>query len=295
MSPSRQRALRITLALIVGLGLGVAVDVARNGGVSAWLARHRLPVPYLSSGRSIVVGEGAFYLDCRGAGSPTVVLEAGAGSGAGSWGVVFDAIAETTRTCAYDRAGLGGSDARGRRTLAEAAQDLRVLLETAEEPGPYVIVGFSLGGAYARVFASDHRDVTAAAVLLDSFDPDVQTDAIHPLLGELEPEYEQGLDGLRATVDAWENLDWEASEQQLRVSSLDGLRLAVLVAPRYEPRLDEAANERIRLAWEAAFETLSPGRTTYEYAPGSGHIITADRPDLVIELVRRVVGEVRSG
>jgi pimeloyl-ACP methyl ester carboxylesterase len=220
-----------------------------------------------------------------------VVLEAGAGGGAGSWAAVFDEIAGATRTCAYDRAGLGQSDARGMRTLSDAGRDLRALLDVAGERPPFVLVGHSLGGAYGRVFASDHRDVTAALVLLDSFDPDLQTHAIHPLLGELGAEYEAGLQGLRDTVAAWESLDWPASERQLQASSLNGLRVAVLVAPRHEPRLDEATNEQIRRAWRAAYEGLSAGRVTYEYAWGSGHVIPVDRPDLVIDIVLRVVAE----
>jgi len=295
MSRPRQRLVRFALAVVAGLLLAVAIDVLRVGGPGLWLARHGLPPPYLPRGERITVGEGAFYLDCRGEGAPTVVLEAGAGGGAGSWSAVLDEIAATTRTCAYDRAGLGSSDPRGRRSLAEAAADLRRLLDTAGERPPFVLVGHSLGGAYARVFASDHRADTRAVVLLDSFEPDLETSLIHPLLGDLRPEYEARLDGLRATVADWEALDWTASERQLRSSSIDGIRVAVLVAPRYEPRLDEATNRGIAAAWEHGLRALSPGSVTYEYAWGSGHVIPVDRPDLVVQLVRRVVGEVRAG
>jgi pimeloyl-ACP methyl ester carboxylesterase len=246
-------------------------------------------------GGVVVAGDVSLYLDCRGAGSPTVVLESGAGSGAAQWSAIHDQVATLSRTCAYDRAGIGASKARGPHTLAESAADLRAVLEAAGERRPFVIVGHSLGGAYARVFAAEHRDATAALVLLDSFDPDLQTDFVHPLLGDLVPEYEAGLDGLRRTVEAWEALDWRGSERELRGGDLDGLRIAVLVARRVEPRLDEATNVRIRDAWRTAFERLSPGRVTYEYADGSGHVIPADRPDLVVELIRRVVAEVRAG
>jgi pimeloyl-ACP methyl ester carboxylesterase len=289
----RQRVLRLAIAVLAGIVLGVGIDVVRAGGPRVWLARHGLPPPYIPSGERLTVGEGAFYLDCRGAGSPTVVLEAGAGGGAGSWSSVFDDIAATTRTCAYDRAGLGSSDRRGVRSLRDAAHDLRALLDAAQEPGPYVVVGHSLGGAYARVFATEHPDVTPAIVLIDSFDPELEERFIHPLLGPLRAEYEGRLQGLRDSVAAWEQLDWAASERQLEEGDLSGTRVAALVAPRYEPRLDEATNERIRTTWEEAYRSLSPGRTTYEYAWGSGHVIPVDRPDVVVDVVRRVVGEVR--
>jgi hypothetical protein len=68
-----------------------------------------------------------------------------------------------------------------------------------------------------------------------------------------------------------------------------GLPVEVLVAPRYEPRLDEATNAAIADAWLAAFESLSPGRVTHTVAWGAGHDVHFDRPDLVIASVRRIV------
>ena len=52
------------------------------------------------------------YLECRGSGSPTVVLQSGFGNGADVWSLSTDgtpavapAVAEFTRVCAYDRPG----------------------------------------------------------------------------------------------------------------------------------------------------------------------------------------------
>ena len=292
---SRIRISRVVLAVLVGVVLALGIDVARAGGPRLWLASRGLPPLYVGQGERIAVGSGRFYIDCRGSGSPTVVLEAGAGGGAGSWASVFDDIGSTTRTCAYDRAGLGSSDPRGTRSLGDAAADLRALLAAAEEPAPYVVVGHSLGGAYARIFAHEHPDEVPAIVLLDSFDPDLESRYIHPLLEKLRPEYEERLQGLRDTVAAWERLDWDTSEQQLASDDLSATRVAALVAPRYEPRLSEAVNATIERTWREAYGSLSPGQTTYEYAWNSGHVIPVDRPDAVVDVVRRVVGEVRAG
>ena len=67
----------------------------------------------------------------------------------------------------------------------------------------------------------------------------------------------------------------------------------MLVAPRYEPRLDEAQNEAVAAAWRAAYESLSPGLVRHTTAWGAGHMIQIDRPDLVIESVRRRVDGAR--
>jgi hypothetical protein len=126
-------------------------------------------------------------------------------------------------------------------------------------------------------------------VLVDGFSVDLEADRIHPLLGDLRPEYETRLQSLRDLVAGVEDLDWPASEGQLRDTDLRGLPIVVLQAPRAEPRLDERTNAEIAAAWEAAYGSLSPGLVRFEIAWGAGHVVQADRPDLVIEAARRLV------
>jgi pimeloyl-ACP methyl ester carboxylesterase len=292
---TRARLVRIALAVVAGLLLAVAIDVARTGGPGAWLALRGIPAPYLAVGERVDIGGRSVYLDCRGAGSPTVVLEAGMGSGAGAWSTVFGELATFTRTCAYDRPGRGSSDGRGLHTLADTVADLRAALAAAGEAAPFVMVGHSHGGDYVRVFTDRHRTEVVGIVLLDTFDPDLESAWVHPLLGGLRPEYEQRLDGLRALVAQVEDLDWAASEQELRSASISGTPIEVLRAPRAEPRLDAATNEAIAAAVIAAYESLSPGRVRYELAWGAGHMVQIDRPDLVITATRRLVDAARSG
>lgn len=285
---------KFVLAVVAGLLVAVAIDVARTGGWDSWLARHHLAPPYDARGERIDIGDRSLYLDCRGEGSPTVVLEAGSGSDSATWSAVIEALAATTRTCAYDRAGRARSDPTDRRTLLEASTELRALLATAGEPTPFLMVGHSLGGAFIRVFAGDHRGEVVGLVMVDTFNPDLQIDWVHPLLGDLRSEYESHLQGLRETVSFVDSLDWPTSEQQLRDSSIAGLPIEVLVAARFEPRLSEATNAEITAAWRAGFETLSPGMVHWTTAWGAGHNVQLDRPELVIEAVRRLVAAART-
>jgi pimeloyl-ACP methyl ester carboxylesterase len=285
---------RLLLAVIAGLVLATVIDVVRVGGPSVWLSRHGLQSFQAGAGERVDVGGHALYIDCRGTGSPTIVLEAGMGDGVAGWAPVIDGMAETTRTCAYDRAGRGRSDARGRHTVADAADDLRTLLTAAGESPPFIVVAHSLGEVHARVFADRYRDDVAGLVLLDGFSVDLEADWIHPLLGDLRPEYEAGAQHFRDLIAGVENLDWATSEAQLRASDISGLPIVVLHAPRVEPRLDGPTNDRIAAAWVAAFEALSPGRVRYEIAWGAGHIVQADRPDLVIAAARELVGSARA-
>lgn len=283
----------LVLAVLVGVALAFLIDVVRAGNPAAWLARHHLAPPYDARGERFDIGRRELYLDCRGEGQPTIILEAGSGADSSTWAAVIDALAATTRTCAYDRAGRARSDPIELQTLSHAAADVRALLSTAGEQPPFVVVGHSLGGAFGRVFASENRDEVVGLVLIDTFDPDLQEDWIHPLLGSLRPEYEAGLDVLRDTVAAVDSLDWVASEIQLREASVAGLPIEVLVAPRHEPQLSEAANAEIAAAWESAYRALSPGFVRWTIAWGAGHNIHIEQPDVVIDAVRRLVDRAR--
>ena len=99
---------------------------------------------------------------------------------------------------------------------------------------------------------------------------------------------------LSAFFNASCGLDWPASEEQLRASAIEGIPLEVLVAARYEPRLDAATNEAIAAAWREGMESLSPGQTRYTIVY-AGHNIQIDRPDAVIDAVRRLVETARAG
>jgi pimeloyl-ACP methyl ester carboxylesterase len=220
MAVLRQPA-RLLLAVIAGLAIAVVIDIGRMGGPYAWLAHHRLLAvgTIAGQGERVDIGGRALYLDCRGSGSPTIVLEAGMGDGVAGWLPVIDGMAATTRTCAYDRAGRGGSDARSRHTVADATDDLRVLLATAGERPPYVLVGHSLGEVHARVFADRHRADVAGLVLVDGFSVDLEADWIHPLLGGLRPEYEGQADDFRDLIAGVEGLDCPSSCSERHGSS----------------------------------------------------------------------------
>jgi len=104
---------------------------------------------------------------CQGRGSPTVVFESGIAASSLSWSLIQPEVSRFTRSCAYDRAGLGWSEsARGKRTAAEMVDDLRVVLQSAGPP-PYVLVGHSFGTFLVCAFAAEHPARVAALVLLD--------------------------------------------------------------------------------------------------------------------------------
>lgn len=113
-------------------------------------------------------------LDCRGAGTPVIILQAGGDvTGSLAWAPVHDQLAAKTRTCAYSRAGILWSDPRTDPFHPkEVATDLRAALTRAGVQGPYILVGHSRGGLYSLIFAGLFPDDVAGLVLADSSHPD---------------------------------------------------------------------------------------------------------------------------
>ncbi len=307
MRPHRPRSLQVRFryvaavagAVVLGLVVGLGLDVLPAGGPEAWLTMRRGIPPYEPVGRRIPIAEDrAIYLDCRGSGRPTIVFESGIGAGANAWGSVFTTTAERTRACVYDRAGLGRSDPRGRHTVGDAAADLRLALAGAGERPPFVVVAHSLGAVYARVFAARYRGDVVGLVLVDPFNPDLYDRTIAPL----EPEaQERGRAGMRATfaqVEAVEGLDWTASGTELARSSIAGLPVEVLSVDQrvwFPPEvLGAVPFEAVEAAWRAGLEDLSPGRVRITIAERAGHHIQFDRPDLVLEAIGRILDAVGS-
>ena len=118
-------------------------------------------------GKLVDVGGRRMHLLCSGAGSPTVVIEAGASSFAIDFTLVQRELEKTQRVCSYDRAGMGWSDPQGEGSRASTAADLHNLLRTAGEPGPYILVGASRGGLLIRDFQARYPADVQGMLFLD--------------------------------------------------------------------------------------------------------------------------------
>ncbi|MFL6187450.1 MAG: alpha/beta fold hydrolase [Actinomycetes bacterium] len=127
---------------------------------------------YPMPGQLIEVDGHRLHLSCTGAGTPTVVLEPGAGEMSSNLGWITPAVARDTRVCVYDRAGRGWSEpASTAQDGAQIATDLHTLLQRGHVPGPYVLAGHSFGGLYVLTFAARYPDEVAGMVLVDSTAP----------------------------------------------------------------------------------------------------------------------------
>jgi pimeloyl-ACP methyl ester carboxylesterase len=281
---------------------------------------------YPPAGRLVDVGGYRMHLDCRGEGSPTVVMDAGLGGSSLDWGLVQSDVARTTRVCTYDRAGMGWSDTSPLpRTPSHIAAELHLLLTNAGVPGSYVFVGHSLAGKNVRMFALAHPDKVAGMVLVDArselvdtLTPKAETDAFRvgiqmqgalytlarrfgvarafgaalvdqPLVSPDIAAEMVLLQTRSAAIEATtkEGLARSADDAALAGSTLGSMPLVVIAA---------AASMAGIPNWPTAQRELAALSTQGRLvvAEKSGHAVHLDQPGIVIEAIGEVLAKVRS-
>ena len=159
---------RILICLAIApIALGVIGVIYQF--IATKIDKHNYPPP----GQMVDVGGYKLHLYSAGQGGPTVILDALFPGTVSNWAWVQPEIAKTTRVCAYDRSGLGWSDSGPDPYDAEhQARELHDLLTKAGVPGPYILVGHSLGALSVRMFASLYPDEVAGMVLIEGTNPD---------------------------------------------------------------------------------------------------------------------------
>lgn len=171
-----------SIVLLASLAVVALLSGAAYERVMRGRATHEFKVP----GRLVDVGHGRrIQIDCRGSGSPTVVLESGLDMfGSLAWAAVHDSIAATSRACAYSRAGIMWSDPSDAPFSSQAvARDLHAALVASGESAPWVMVGHSLGGPYVMTFTKLYDAEVAGVVFVDASHPE-QFARFHDVTGQ---------------------------------------------------------------------------------------------------------------
>jgi pimeloyl-ACP methyl ester carboxylesterase len=145
-----------------------------SGAAFERLSRDRDARGFPPPGRMVEVNGHKIQIDCRGAGSPTVVLESGLDKyGSLAWAAVHDKIETMIRVCAYRRPGIMWSEPTGKQfDVDSAAATLHAALIAAGESAPWVMVGHSIGGPYVLTFTVRYSDEVKGLVMVDASHPD---------------------------------------------------------------------------------------------------------------------------
>ena len=158
---------RIVLSVVVILVAALAGSSAFNT-----IVLHHFWAANQPPGASYSVNGHRMHIICTGSGSPTIVLEAGLGNDALTWGGVQPVLSSTTRVCSYDRAGFGWSDALpAPRDADHVAAELHELLLQAKVTGPIVLMGHSMAGVYMRDYVTRYPADIVGIVFEDGSTP----------------------------------------------------------------------------------------------------------------------------
>ena len=279
----------IALAVLVAAGCGSDDSAATSATLDGTRAPDAASGPsHGVDGVVKITGEDGLYARCTGTGSPTVILEGGDGDTSDSYAFAEATVAKATRTCVYDRAGLGRSSAAaGPRQLGDLVGDLEALVRVAEIPGPYVLVGTSGGGYVTAGYAYEHPRDVAGLVFIDTGAPFAnppeeiveETDPANPLNVE-ERDY------LQVERDAW--------AARKRIGDIP----VKIVTVKYSaesiaesPFPAEQALMRRNVERQKGWLMLSP--RAEQIVARTGHAVEEDDPQLVIDVILDVVDEAR--
>lgn len=318
---------RITVALVAIAGLVLA-----SGWTYQRLAERRDDRRYPPPGEMHAVHGQLMHIHCRGQGSPTVIVEQGIGGPSIDWNEINDQMAQNTRVCDYDRAGMGYSAPAFKPTLAvDVARNLHALLTAAKINDNLIFVGWSAGGMYAREYYRQFPDRVKGMVLVDS----AHEQAVRRM--PPQPSNQENLDRLMRNYYAaqfgWLRLNGDI-EQQYANSPLpehDRKRLVAifLKAHTYRTLVDEGVGLEQDLAGNVTPPSLADlpvvviaeGKPRHPYmqenltlwhelqnelaslssdgrfviAENSAHFIHRTEPELILSAVSDVIEAARSG
>lgn len=317
MPKLRRVHIRIAIAVLALPALALLAGLILQAVFEHEAAAIRAP-----GNRISIDGDRRLHIICEGSGSPAVILEAGGTHFSTQYMRVLPALATRTRVCAYDRAGMGWSDPSDTpRTARALVDDLDALLVNASISPPYLLVAGSAGGLTAELYAREHPDRVVGIVLLDALTgrmiddmPDAGRHMAHDaclartlnrfgLLRLLDPldRRERGDD--RDLALTYRASTWNAvcslvearatSAEQIRASPPLRSDLPIVVVRHDSAKAsgpDDTVSEAQWQAAQAANAALTK-RGELLVAPGSGHHIAEDRPDLVVATVMRLIDE----
>jgi pimeloyl-ACP methyl ester carboxylesterase len=175
----RRAAFLLVITILASASACGGDDAGTNTGPSA--AAPSATGREATTGGTLTGGSGPFEVnvdsrtlsgECRGAtvpGQPTFILEPGQGNDPSQLRSIADALQTEGLVCSYDRAGFGSSDPATENPIPinDVVSDLDAVLSQADIPGPYLLIGHSLGAMTVLLYAQQHPDGVAGIVSMN--------------------------------------------------------------------------------------------------------------------------------
>jgi pimeloyl-ACP methyl ester carboxylesterase len=264
-----------------------------------------------------MVGIGSHRLEMRveGKGAPAVVIDAGIADQLDKMKPLQDRLARVTQVVTYNRAGYGRSEPGPLpRHAGREAEELKTLLEKASIPGPYVLVGHSLGALNMEMFASNYPGDAAGLVLLDppplSFILGQEYKNLQGMAEKMTAEWQAIADSASKSADSQEQaksaffrmiasehreMFGETARMVDAISTFGDIPLVVIAAGKPNPAFGEGAADYQKYWIEQSRALVEKSATgKFILAGESSHYLYLDVPELVVQSILSVVDEVRT-
>jgi hypothetical protein len=231
------------------------------------------------------IGRGRhLYAECAGTGSPTILLESGDEDDVHAWEAVYPDLVAETRTCRYNRLGIGSSDdATGCRRAEDFSKDTDSLLGALGIDGPLLVVGASGGGFLMADYAYAHSKEVQGIVLVETPHAIVPARESPDLITALDCHNAMNIEH-RDYVQV-ENYAWS---HRHRLG-----RLPVTIISNDYGDGGVGAEQMHNVAEQKGWLVLSP--SAHQVVVTSGHDVPENEPDLVTDEVLKVLAAARAG
>lgn len=243
----------------------------------------------------IDVGGYRLHLSQAGTTAPTVVFESGLGEDTSTWSKVQPEVAKFARTAMYDRAGIGKSDplpGSQTRDMLTMARSLHTLLHSANIPGPYILVGHSLGGALIQIFAHMYPKEIAGLVLVDPEDGRL-IESLHEHMSAADWDARsKAMEAAMPNMPAFAREELKATEKTAEyvpeMAPLPHVPVVLLSGTLKNPEFPGNPLEQdLKLELQNNLLATVPD-SKHVLVPNSRHYIQDDAPELVVEAIRSV-------
>lgn len=219
---------------------------------------------------------------------PVVVLEAGGDSDHRCWNSIIPELSKFARVVTYDRPGYLNSTACSQpRTAIRVAEELHEALVKSNIKGPYIIGGWSWGGAFAKVFAGNYPDETMGLLLVDPAAKEVYDQMAAQYPDAYTRIYNERISANHSAEDEFDAMLPTMYQAKEADKSFPG-KTHVLIAGSEEEWKDfEKPLKKIWVEELINWANQQPNRS-YEIVE-SGHFIQREKPEAVINAIRKLI------
>ncbi len=272
------------------------------------------PAPPPLLGTLVDAGGYRVHLYCTGVGNPTVIVVGGFSF---DWGLVQPEVAKFTRICTWDPSGTAWSDpSPNAPTCADRVSEVHRALKSAGVSGRFVLVGFSIGALWGRLYAHNYPEEVAGLVLVDHAFIPSNSDApspkpVSPAFGALDsPPILISAEPITLGIEDDQNFRkltqrnqdlhaWAMSKNPARpgaetVSECSTALEHATLADK--PLVVIRTNNETPGYEELQAKLLALSRNSSQIVAGhSSHMVIVDEPQIIVSSVRKMVDSLRSG